>query len=155
MHILQLHKFHQGHFEVNSFPHMNVLSGTSGGAMATYQFLQGLPRETQHAFVASLSPRSRSDFSAYITSMENDLAQKKEAFTLRGDTRDLELVDEDCGSLSESDTDSDVDPDVELQELLAEEEALQKSIAQFDIRLRTPPLLASAAARVRGLAAGL
>lgn len=100
--------------------------------MATYQFLQGLPRETQHAFVASLSPRSRSDFSAYITSMENDLAQKKEAFTLRGDTRDLELVDEDCGSLSESDTDSDVDPDVELQELLAEEEALQKSIAQLD-----------------------
>lgn len=111
---------------------MNVLSGTSGGAMATYQFLQGLPRETQHAFVASLSPRSRSDFSAYITSMENDLAQKKEAFTLRGDTRDLELVDEDCGSLSESDMDSDVEPDVELQELLAEKEALQKSIAQLD-----------------------
>jgi len=113
---------------------MDVLSGSPGGAMATYQFLQGLSRETQHAFLASLSPRSRADFSAYITSMENDLAEKKEAFTQRGDTKDLDMCDDES-SVSESDMHSEVDPVAELEELLAEKEALQARMARLDSSL--------------------
>eukprot|EP00438_Fugacium_kawagutii_P017301 Skav213698 [mRNA] locus=scaffold491:706106:713703:- [translate_table: standard] len=82
--------------------------GTSGGAMATYQFLQGLPRETQHAFVAAWLRFACQPCCGMATSLTESMDG--------GDAHDVEL-DEDDGFLAKS---------VELEELLAEQAQLKK-----------------------------
>lgn len=113
-------------------------------AAGTHRLLQGLPQAERHAFIATLSPQSRSNLMAYIAALERDLAQMKQAFSSeelaggipRTDVQDIS--DDCCSDVGSSSSDSLMDGPsgcvAELQDelhvLLRQKELLESHLAK-------------------------
>ncbi|CAE7595494.1 DNAJ1 [Symbiodinium sp. CCMP2456] len=113
-------------------------------AAGTHRLLQGLPQAERHAFIATLSPQSRSNLMAYIAALERDLAQMKQAFSseeLAGGVQrtGVQAISEDgCSDVGSSSSDSLMDGPsgcaAELQDelhvLLRQKELLESRLAK-------------------------
>ncbi|CAE7461892.1 dnaJ [Symbiodinium microadriaticum] len=113
-------------------------------AAGTHRLLQGLPQAERHAFIATLSPQSRSNLMAYIAALERDLAQMKQAFSseeLTGGVQrtGVQAISEDgCSDVGSSSSDSLMDGPsgcaAELQDelhvLLRQKELLESRLAK-------------------------
>ncbi|CAE7271857.1 DNAJ1 [Symbiodinium pilosum] len=137
-------------------------------AAGMHRLLQTLSQAERHTFIATLSPRSRSNLVAYIATMEHDLAKMKQAFhfdEFAGNTNRLMEKVSDDGSDDDSCSDagsflSDTgteDPIFNHASIHAEDELLMllKQKEQLQTRLANAQALSSQLATSLANAEGL